>query len=311
MPILLLAGAAESLYAGTKITFVPQWTPQAQFAGYYMAKEKGFFEEEGLDVTIQHLGMNSTESVADQLFNGNAQIIGQQLLQSIIARSDGKPLLNVLQLTQVSGLWCVGQEPLSSPEDLDGKRVGRWKSGYAEFGDIIEAYTGIMIDWILYLKGINLFVFKAVDALLCYSYSEYVALKMAVGNIPENHILKFSEFGYECPEDGLYVTEEYYDAHKEEVEKFVRASKRGWDYARAHQEEALNVCMRYVDEGQVITDRVQQRLMLEEYLRLQINPVTGKADYSPVSREAFAKINDALLNTGYATRELDYDEIIR
>ena len=82
-----------------KIVFMPQWTPQAQFAGYYVAFEKGFYKEAGIDVEIRHIPLNSTESVSGYLLSGDVQIVGQQLIQSIISRSDGNDIVNVMQMT--------------------------------------------------------------------------------------------------------------------------------------------------------------------------------------------------------------------
>lgn len=294
-----------------KITFMPQWTPQSQFAGFYIAKEKGFYDEEGLDVTIDHIRQNSTESISDHLLDNSAQIVGQQLLQSVIARSDGKPLVNVMQITQVSGLWCVGRGPLSKPEDLNCLKVGRWKAGYSEFCDIMEVNKGIQVDWIPFINGINLMIFGAVDAILCYSFSEYLSLMLAVGDIPENHVLKFSEHGYDCPEDGLYVTEEYYRNNKDKVDAFVRASKKGWQYAGENREEAVDITQKYLDEGKIASNRVMQRMMLDEYIKLQVNPHTGSVDFKPVSEKVFKDVNDALLDTGYITRTVEYNEFVK
>lgn len=295
----------------TRITFVPQWTPQAQFAGFYVAKEKGFYDEEGLDVIIDHIKQNSTESISDRLLDDSAQIVGQQLLQSVIARSDGKPMVNVMQITQVSGLWCVGRGPLKQPEDLDGLKVGKWKAGYSEFCDIMEVNKGIKVEWIPFINGINLMIFGAVDAILCYSYSEYISLMLAVGDIPENHVLKFSEHGYDCPEDGLYVTEEYYRNNRDKVDAFVRASRKGWLYARENREEALDITQKYLDEGKVASNKVMQRMMLDEYLNLQVNPRTGAVDFLPVSEKVFKDVNGALLETGYITHTVEYNEFVK
>lgn len=311
--ILLLTGLCLNVRAQekTKITFVPQWTPQAQFAGFYVAKEKGFYEDEGLDVVIEHITQQSTENVSDRLLSGSAQIVVQQLLQSIIARSDGKPLVNVMQITQESGLWCVGRGPLKQAEDLDGLTVGRWKAGYSEFCDIMEVNKGINVKWVPFINGINLLVFGAVDAILCYSYSEYISLQLTTGRIPDSHVLKFSEHGYDCPEDGLYVTEDYYKQNKDKVEAFVRASKKGWQYARDNREEALEITQEYLDEGKISTNRVMQRMMLDGYLELQVNPETGVADYARVNEKVFNDINGALLQTGYITRTVDYNEFVK
>lgn len=294
-----------------KVTFMPQWTPQTQFAGYYVARDKGFYTEEGLDVDIIHLGASSTESVLDVLKSGTAQIVGQQLLQAVVARADGTPIVNVLQLTQKSGLMCVSREPISKPEDLDGKRIGKWRQGYSEFCDIMEMSKGIYIDWIPFVQGINLYVFGAVDATLCYSFSEYISLQMAMGDIPEGQIIRFSDFGYNVPEDGLYTLDDYYDSNKDVVDKFVRASKRGWDYARTHRDEAVEITYRYIDKGHIVTNLATQRRMLDEYLDLQVNPVTGVADYAAAREDDFNEMINALIDTGYIYGEVDYNEIYR
>ena len=300
-----------SLRGQTKVTFYPQWTPQAQFAGFYVAYEKGFFADEGLDVEIRHLGLNSTESLEDVLVSGKAQIIGQQLLKSIIARADGKDMVNVMQITQKSGLCCVSHDPISSFEELDGKKVGRWKAGFSEICDIMEAEKGVNADWIPFINGSNLYIFGAVDATLCYSYNELLTLELAIGEIPQDHIIWFADNGYTCPEDGLYVTGDYYRDNKDTVEKFVRASKRGWDYAREHQDEALDITYGYINAAHVLTNVVHEREMLKQYLNLQVNPATGEADYAPVSREVFDQLCRQLLETGYIVAEPDYNTMIR
>lgn len=294
-----------------KMTFMPQWTPQAQFAGFYMAQEMGFYAQEGLDVEIRHIKANSTESILTQLVSGKVQIAGQQLLQSIIARSDGQKILNVMQITQKSGLWCVSHTPVSKPEDLQGMKIGRWKSGYSEFCDMLETYNNLHINWVPFINGINLYVYGAVDATLCYSFSEYIALQLAIGDIPDNQVLKFSDFGYECPEDGLYVTEEYYAQNKDAVDKFVRASKKGWEYARTHKKQTLEVVMRICSENHIVTNRAMQERMLDNYISLQTNPATGKIDFAPVTLPVYNDVTKALLETGYIVNKPEYKEVIR
>lgn len=294
-----------------KLTFMPQWTPQAQFAGFYMAQEMGFYAQEGLDVEIRHIKANSTESILTQLVSGKVQIAGQQLLQSIIARSDGQKILNVMQITQKSGLWCVSHTPVSKPEDLQGMKIGRWKAGYSEFCDMLETYNNLHINWVPFINGINLYVFGAVDATLCYSFSEYIALQLAIGDIPDNQVLKFSDFGYECPEDGLYVTEEYYARNRDAVDKFVRASKKGWEYARTHKKQTLEVVMRICSENHIVTNRAMQERMLDNYISLQTNPATGKIDFAPVAEPVYNDVTRALLETGYIVNKPEYKEVIR
>ena len=311
--ILIVLCAATGLRAQNlkKMTFTPQWTPQAQFAGFYVAKEKGFFLEEGLDVEIKHIGQNSRENATDLLLSGEADIAGQQLMQSIVARADGKPLVNVMQITQQTGLCCASLSPLGSIDDLDGKKVGRWRQGFSEICDMLEVRSGIKTEWIPFISGINLLVFGAVDAMLCYSYSELLALEMAIGDIPEENIIRFSELLPDIPEDGLYVTDSYYSRNKDSVDSFVKAVKRGWEYAAANMDEALSITKKYIAEGNVLTNDTVQRRMLEEYLRLQIDSATGKADFPPVSPDAFRICNESLLDSGHILQAVEYKDFVK
>ena len=165
--------------------------------------------------------------------------------------------------------------------------------------------------WSFQLTGINLFVTGAVDALLCYSYSEFPQLVLATGGIPPEQVIRFRDYGLDFPEDGLYVTEQYYRQHPDIVEKFVRASKRGWEYARAHRDEALEISMKVIRDYNVATSRTLQRMMLEEVLELQVNPATNRADFAPVSRSVFDDINASLREAGYLKSDIKYEELIR
>lgn len=307
--ITLLSTAVKGL--GQDIVFMPQWTPQSQFAGFYLAKEKGFYQEEGLNVKIVHRSVTSSRTDIELLESSEVDIMGMQLIQGMIARADGHPFLNIMQLTQVSGLWCVSHTPISSPKDLDGKKVGKWKVGFSDFCDLVEKHSNIKINWIPFINGISLYVYGAVDAILCYSYSEYVALQLAMGRIPEGNIIKFSDFGYDCPEDALFTSEKYYSEHKDEVDKFIRASKKGWEYARMHPEEALKVSWKYIDSAHIQTNRATQRRMLENYLSLQVNPATGKADYAHVSEETFNKMVDGMYSLNHIFQKIEYKDLIR
>ena len=190
--------------------------------------------------------------------------------------------------------------------------MGRWKVGFGEVSEMFCMKNGLSVQWIPYVQGINLYVSGAVDAILCYSYSEYIQLVLATGGIPHENLIRFKDYGLNYPEDGLYVTERYYKAHPETVDKFVRASKRGWDYAREHREEALDISMQYIREYNVATSRTLQRMMLDEVLDLQVNPVTGVADFAPVSRTVFEDLVATMAEMGhFQQKTIKYEEIVR
>lgn len=305
---LLLASMA---FAQEKVVFTPQWTAQAQFAGFYMAKEKGFYEEEGLDVTILHVGVSSSKSPTLMLQEGVCQIAMAQLVHAIQLKSQGVDMVNVMQVSQNSGLMFVSQTPISSLNQLAGKRVGKWKSGVGIIGELFFNDFGIDVQWVDFINGVNLFVSGAVDATMCYSYSEYFQLMLARGRIPAENTIRLSSLGYNYPDDGVYVLRKYLEKHPGTIRKFVAASIKGWQYAREHEDETLDVVMRYVDENHILTNRVLQKHMLREVLSLQVNPGSGKADYSPVSRTTFDELQSALFQQGLIVNPVDYKDFQR
>lgn len=310
--ITLLAGALSVLHAELKdVVFAPQWIPQAQFAGYYVAKEKGFFEQEGLNVTFNHVGINSKETSLELLKEGKAHIAGLQLMQAIVARSKGEPIVNVCQVTQISGLWVVAHRPIRELKDLNHMRVARWQSGHSELFDVLSHEFNLDIEWVPISRSVNLFIYGAVDATLCYSYNEYLGLLLSMGRIPEENVLRCHDHGFRVPEDGLYVTEQYYKDNKATIDAFVRATKKGWDYAAAHPEEACALSHRYVEAGHVSSNPVMERMMLKECLRLQVNPDTGRRDYAQATEEVFNKLVDAMYRAAVIMKTVNYQEMIR
>lgn len=311
LTVALLLLAVVALPAQEVVTFMPQWLPQTQFAGYYVALEKGFYAEEGLDVIVDHFGGSSTGTALEKIEQRKVDIITSQLISVMIERERGMHLINVLQTSQINGLMCATHFPITSPASLDSALIGRWKVGFGEVCDLFCYKHGLHVEWVPYIQGINLFISGAVDGLLCYSYSEFLQLELATGGIREDHRIRFSDYGLNYPEDGLYVTEEFYRNHKSTVDKFVRASRRGWEYAREHKEEALDISMKVIAEFNVATNRTFQRLMLDEILRLQVNPLTDVADYAPVRREVFEELNRSLIEAKILKAPQNYEEMIR
>ena len=308
---IALAAALLSTASAQQVRFMPQWTAQAQFAGYYMALEKGFYSDLGLDVSIVHLSANTSKSATDFLADGSVDIISNNLITAMFARDAGIPLVNVMQVSQNNTLMCVSRTPISSFRDLDGKKVAIWKSGHSEIATMYASEHSLDIDWIYFSKGINVFLSGAVDATLCYSYSEYLSLLFARGEIPDENIVRFADMGYNYPEDGVYVTETYYRKHKDTVDKFREASRKGWEYVRENKDEAIDLVMRHAREDNISTNRWFQKLMLNEILESQISREDGSATFEQVNRELFGTINARLLENSFISSPIDYDTFIK
>lgn len=282
---LSLVGSAQ------RIVFTPQWMPQAQFAGYYVAFDKGFYQEAGVEVDIQH--PSASYSAFNRLLEGSSDIITQQLVQAMIEIDRGMPLVNVLQTSQQNGLLLVSRtDSIRTLEDLKGKKVGVWKVGFGELAYMMDADKEMDIHWIPFLKGTNLYISGAVDATLAMSYNEYLQIK--VSGHEDKPFIRLSDTEYDFPEDGVYVTADFYRKNRDKVNAFVEASRKGWEWAHSHPEETLEIVMKWAEKGQVHTNRLHQQWMLEEILRLQcekgMDKPTFKLDASMVE-----KLSDLLL----------------
>ena len=110
-----------------KIVFTPQWTAQSQFAGYYVALEKGFYKEAGVDVEFVH--PSASYPAINRLVDGSSSVISMQLMQAIAETGNGTELINILQTSQHNGLVVVSRgDTLNSLYALGGKKVGIWSA---------------------------------------------------------------------------------------------------------------------------------------------------------------------------------------
>lgn len=283
--LFFLVGRAQ------RIVFTPQWTPQAQFAGYYVAFEKGFYQEVGVEVDIQH--PSASYSAFNRLLEGSSDIITQQLVQAMIEIDRGMPLVNVLQTSQQNGLLLVSRsDSIRTLEDLKGKKVGVWKTGFGELAYMMDVDKELDIHWIPFLQGTNLYISGAVDATLAMSYNEYLQIK--VSGHEDKPFIRLCDTEYDFPEDGVYVTADFYRRNRNKVDAFVEASRKGWEWAHSHPDETLDIVMTWAEKGQVHTNRLHQQWMLEEILRLQcekgMDRPTFKLDVPMVE-----KLSDLLL----------------
>jgi len=298
------------LLAQEKVTLMPAWRPQAQFAGYYIALEKGFFKEVGLDVTIEHIGVNSSRPPVERLADGEVDIIVSNPIQAILARDNGLKMKNVLQVNQTTGMMIVSHKPINGPKSLDGLSIGRWKIGFNEICDICCKANNIEVEWVPIISGVNVFLAKAVDATVVMSYAEYFDLVEAMGDIPKENTLRFGDCGYDIPEDGLYVTEDYFAAHPETVKKICEATKKGWNWCIDHREEAVDIIMDYVKSQGVRTNRFHQASMLDEMLNLLIDTKMDEVDYEPVPQDVFDVLVRYLVEMGLISKPVTYNDFL-
>ena len=288
------------------IVFTPQWTAQAQFAGYYVAEAKGFYREAGVKVRIEH--PSSTQPAMSRLRQNECQATTLQLCQALEIIDDGIPLVNILQTSMNNAMVIVsarGKDPLTQK----GAKVGIWSVGFGQLAICMSIKDHLNYEWVRFAQNVNLFVAGALDATLAMSYNEYYQLVQAGVQMTDKNVYRFCDHGYNVQEDGVYMTREYYAKHKDQARRFAQASRKGWEWAAAHPQEALDIVMKYVDMNHIATNRVMQKLMLEDVLRLQVDRESKKREFG-LRPDMVQLASRLMFENQMLSREVTYKELI-
>ena len=288
------------------IVFTPQWTAQAQFAGYYVAEAKGFYREAGVKVRIEH--PSATQPAMSRLRQNECQATTLQLCQALEIIDDGIPLVNILQTSMNNAMVIVsarGKDPLTQK----GAKVGIWSVGFGQLAICMSIKDHLNYEWVRFAQNVNLFVAGALDATLAMSYNEYYQLVQAGVQMTDKNVYRFCDHGYNVQEDGVYMTREYYAKHKDQARRFAQASRKGWEWAAAHPQEALDIVMQYVDKNHIATNRVMQKLMLEDVLRLQVDRESKKREFR-LRPDMVQLASRLMVENQMLSREVTFKELI-
>lgn len=289
---LLLASAfslsAFQAVAADKVVLQLKWVTQAQFAGYYVAKDKGFYEEEGLDVEIKPGGPDIAPPQV--IAGGGADVVVDWMPSALATREKGVALVNIAQPFKSSGmmLTCLKESGVTSPDDFKGKTLGVWFFGneypFLSWMSQLGLKTDGGPDGVTVLKqGFNVdpLIQKQAACISTMTYNEYWQV-IDAGLKPEDLVtFKYEDQGVATLEDGLYVLEDNLKdpAFKEKMVKFVRASMKGWKYAETNTDEAANIVLENDATG-AQTEEHQKRMMSEvAKLTAGSNGALDEADY--------------------------------
>ena len=284
----LLALGIGSASAADDLTLQLKWVTQAQFAGYYVAKDKGFYEEAGLDVTINPGGPDIAPPQV--IAGGGADVIVDWMPSALASREKGVPLVNIAQPFKRSGmmLTCRKDTGITKPEDFRGKTLGVWFFGNEYPFLAWMAKLGIPTDGsaqgVKVLKqGFNVdpLLQKQADCISTMTYNEYWQV-IDAGIKPEDLVVfKYEDQGVATLEDGLYVLESNLQdpAFVDRMARFVAASQKGWAWARENPAEAAAIVLENDTTG-AQTEQHQVRMMGEiNKLTEGSNGVLDPADY--------------------------------
>lgn len=286
-----------------------QWLPQSQFAGFYMAQEKGFYRGAGLDVTLLHAGPGP--SPLDFMQSGKADVATFFLADGLTLSNDSHRLVNFGQLVQRPNLMLVAwkESGITQPKDLDGKRVSIWESMFSV--SFVAFFNQNKVSPILVSQptSVNLFLSKGVDACAAMSYNELNRIYQAGVDLEELTIFPMHEYGLGFPEDGLYAFSDYAFANKKELLALQEQTMKGWEYARDHPEEALDIVLKLSHEAGQPANRAHARWMLEHILDV-IFYSQIKHPYGVLGQDDFSHAVDALRGAGRLNRDVSYANFV-
>ena len=305
--------AEDSLDAGSqleKITVQSLWFAQGQFAGLYVAKDKGFYEEEGLDVDILPGGTDVTSE--DQVANGIAQI-GVAFYSSVLTFQDGgADFINVFQTFKNSPQYLVAKKEsgIKSGGDLKGKKVGSWFGGREyEFYSLADKYgldKDSDIEWVQQDYTLDQFNNGEIDAASAMSYNEYLLLLDEYDESDLN-VIDMNKEGVAMLEDCLFTDRKWAEEHRDTLVKFLRATIKGWQYAAENPEEAGKIVFAI---GNSATEE-HQIAMTKKVIETAVIPEGSTADeIGKLDTDRIQRTIDQGFSTGLISQKIDINDSI-
>lgn len=307
--LLFLPLDAKGETGVTSCAMVPLWSPQAQFAGYYMALEKGFYRTHGIDMTILKGGPGY--SGGECLKDGRADFAILWLASAMRQSSEGPPLVHLGQIIPRSSMMLVAKKSrcIDKPFDMNGKTVGLWGGDLAIPPQAFLKKHGLQVKEIPQSYTVNLFLRGGVDVASAMWYNEYHTILNSGIDPEELSVFSLSDYGVSFPEDGLYMLQSSYKKNPALAVACVKASLEGWRYAFEHPEEALEIVIRHMCKAKICANRAHQRWMLARMQDL-IMPVLEEGDFGCLKRPDFDSVSAFLLESGLTDETPDYDHFI-
>ena len=240
----------------TKVKFVLQWFPQAQFAGYFAAQDQGYFKDAGLDVTIVPGGtdINPMQVVA----SGGADIGTTWVPKMLASREGGTDLVDIGQIFQRSGTLEISfkTKGYSSIADLKGKKVGSWLGGNEPelYADLVKNGMDPQKDVTVVQQGFDMsqILTSQIDAAEAMIYNEYAQVLEAKNPTTgalytpaDLNVINFNNDGTGMLQDMIFASDKWLKtgSNASVAEKFLEASFKGWIYCRTHMKDCVKIVL--------------------------------------------------------------------
>jgi NitT/TauT family transport system substrate-binding protein len=237
----------------TKVKLQLQWFAQAQFAGYYAAVDQGYYKAEGLDVEIVEGGADIVPQ--DVLSSGDVDYAISWVPKVLGSIEKGAKITDVAQIFERSATTQISfkDKNITSPSQFAGKNVGSW--GY---GNEWELFAGMQKDGvdvkdvklIQQAFDMNAFLSGDIDAAQAMTYNEYAQVLESknpkTGELyqPDDlNVINWNQVGTAMLQDAIWANSDKLadSAYADQTTKFIKASIKGWAYARDNPERAATI----------------------------------------------------------------------
>ncbi len=311
--ILILSFFSLALFSQQKkessFKFLPHWIPQAQFAGYIMAYEKGIYKKHGLDVELLTGGPN--RSSLDWLVERKTDFCAAWLSSALQLRDKNIKLVNICQLIQRSALMLVAKKGrgINSIKDLNGKKVALWQQDFRIQAEALFTKYNLKVKVYPLSETQNIFIRDVVDVTSVMWYNEYHLLLNSGYDSTDLQIFSFSDYDLNFPEDGIYVLEDFYNKNKNTCKEFTDATLEGWNYAFTHEEETLDFVKKYLTKAKYAANEMHQRWMLRQMKKL-LQPDAGVAA-GELRESDYQNVTKTLKASGYISNNISFKDFFK
>lgn len=279
----------------TDISLQLQWVTQAQFAGFYVAKEKGWYEDEGINLTIHPGG---PDIVPVDLVAAGSRDFGTTLLADLTSKiQKEKPVISIAQIQQENGLRLLAKKSslIREPEDFAGRKVGVWLGGWEVQFYALLAHKNIVPENINVIsQGFSMepFIDDRLDVASAMIYNEYLVVLNAGIDKDDLVVIDYADYGLGFPGDVLFTSLSMKEQHPDLCLKMVRASMKGWQYAINHQEEAVDIVVKNDLTG--VAEPDHQTRMMQEIARMVKGTRTVKIGH--IDPDVLTQMTDLLFS---------------
>jgi NitT/TauT family transport system substrate-binding protein len=247
-----------------------QWQPQAEFAGYYIAQELGYYKKYDFDVKFIHEKDNI--KITKLIESGKTEFAVLSLVSAIIWNEDGLGIVNIAQMQQKSDLSYVAKSDsgILKPSDINDKRVALYESEYKSLQKAFLNKHSIQAILIPVISGINLFLHGGVDLVPVKKYNEYHTLLNSGLNPDELVLFHLEEYGLDIPGAGIYCKKSFYEQNSSICKQFVEATIKGWQFAFKNPDKAVKIVNKRMHENNIKTNFVHQKWMLDRMEKIML-----------------------------------------